>query len=92
MIDIIVALVTSAFTFAGVLITVIVGNKKTEKSVKEQTELTLYRISQLEKKQDQHNTLIERVYRLEDRANVTDEKIKVINHRIDDLEQNNKAS
>lgn len=46
---IITAIITSAFTFAGVLITVIWGNKKTQKSVKEHTDLTLYRIEQLEK-------------------------------------------
>lgn len=41
--------------------------------------LTVYRIEQLEKKVDKHNTVIERMYQLE-------EKIKVANHRIDDLE------
>lgn len=47
---------------------------------------TIYRIEQLEKKQDIHNKLIERMYAVEDRCNVTDEKIKVVNHRIEDLE------
>lgn len=85
--SIIVAIITSVFTFAGVIITVRAGNKNTEKKVKESTDLTLYRIAQLEEKQDKHNTLIERMYRVEDRLNVIDEKIKVSNHRIDDLEK-----
>lgn len=48
--------------------------------------LMSYRIEQLEKKVDKHNNLIERVYRLEQNEAVIDEKIKVANNRIDDLE------
>ena len=48
--------------------------------------LTLYRIKQLENKVAAHNNLIERTYRLEELAALTDEKIRVANHRIDDLE------
>ena len=84
--EIIVALVTGIFTLAGVVITVIAGNKKTGKQIEEQSKLTLYRIEQLEKKQDKHNTLIERMYKAEDKLNVLDERQKVANHRIDDLE------
>ena len=50
------------------------------------SKLTNYRIEQLEKKQEKYNTLIERTFRLEERAEVTDEKIKVINHRLNDIE------
>lgn len=50
------------------------------------SKLTNYRIEQLEKKVDKHNNLIERVYRLEQNEAVIDEKIKVANNRIDDLE------
>lgn len=63
--EIVVAIVSGAFTFLGVVVTVIVGNKKSTKNVKEQTDLTLYRINELEKKQNQHNNLIERTYKLE---------------------------
>lgn len=70
-----VAIITSVLTLVGVIVTVITGNSK-----------TLYRIDQLEKKQDKHNTLIERMYRLEDRVALDEEKIKVANHRIKDLE------
>lgn len=84
--EVIVALVTGIFTFAGVVITVISGNKKTGKQIEEQSKLTLYRIEQLEKKQDKHNTLIERMYKAEDKLNVLDERQKVANHRIEDLE------
>lgn len=48
--------------------------------------LMSYRIEQLEKKQDKHNNLIERTYKLEERTAVQEEQLKVANHRIDDLE------
>lgn len=44
------------------------------------TQLIKYRIEQLEKKVEKHNSIVERTYRLE-------EKVKVANHRIDDLER-----
>ena len=43
------------------------------------SKLTTYRIEQLEKKVDRHNHYAERLP-------VVEEQIKVINHRIDDLE------
>ena len=36
---------------------------------------------------EKHNGVIERVYHLEDADKLLDEKIKVANHRIDDLER-----
>lgn len=48
--------------------------------------LTQYRLEQLEKKVQAHNNLIDRMYAREEHDEVVDEKIKVINHRIDDLE------
>ena len=44
------------------------------------TQLIKYRIEQLEKKVEKHNSIVERTYILE-------EKVKVANHRIDDLER-----
>lgn len=51
------------------------------------TRLTTYRIKQLEKKVDKHNTVIDRTYKVESRLDVIDEEIKVANHRISDLEE-----
>ena len=51
------------------------------------SKLTAYRIEQLEKKQDKHNAVIERTYKLEETVALQEEKIKVANHRIDDLER-----
>lgn len=51
------------------------------------TKLTTYRIEQLEKKVDKHNTVIERTFKLEEAQAVMQEQIKVANHRIEDLER-----
>lgn len=48
--------------------------------------LTNYRIQELEKKVDKHNNVIKRVFKLEERTEVQEEKIAVANHRIADLE------
>ena len=48
--------------------------------------LTNYRIEQLEKKVQQHNNLIDRMYKVEERETLQEEQIKVANHRLDDLE------
>ncbi|HIZ76537.1 MAG TPA: hypothetical protein H9669_02760 [Firmicutes bacterium] len=40
----------------------------------------------LEKKVDMHNNAVERLYKAEKKLDVIEEKQKVANHRIDDLE------
>lgn len=51
------------------------------------TALIAYRIEQLEQKVHKHNNLIARTYDLEKRCDLTDEKMKVANNRIRDLEK-----
>ncbi|MCI9186837.1 MAG: hypothetical protein HFF34_09815 [Oscillospiraceae bacterium] len=63
---------SGAGTFGGILVS---------------SRLTQYRLEQLEKKVEVHNKVIERVYRLEERTELQEEKIKVANHRIGDLEE-----
>lgn len=74
--SILVAVITAVGSFAGVYL----ANRKNQA-------LVLYRLQQLESAVNRHNQVIDRVYRLEERAEVTDERIKVANHRIDDLER-----
>ena len=50
------------------------------------SKLTQYRLEQLEKKVEIHNGVIDRVYKLEERTELQEEKLKVVNHRIEDLE------
>ena len=46
-----------------------------------------YRLKKLEEKVDKHNNVIDRTYKLEELTALQEEKIKVANHRIDDLEK-----
>lgn len=62
----------------------------TYKANSESQALIAYRLEQLEKKVDKHNTMIERTYDLERRADVLEEKMSVANHRISDLEDDHK--
>ena len=52
--------------------------------------LTNYRLERLEKQVEKHNQVIDRVYKLEQADAVEEEEIRVINHRISDLEQYHK--
>lgn len=49
--------------------------------------LMSYRIEQLEKKVEKHNSVVERQYDIEKITAVLSEEIKVANHRIEDLEK-----
>ncbi len=73
--EIIVALIAMFGTALGTFGGIITANK-----------LTNYRIEQLEKKVDKHNSIIERVYKLELNNNFVLEKIDDINIRIEELE------
>ena len=48
-------------------------------------------IQSLKTATEKHNQLIERTYALESRADLLEEKMKVANHRIEDLEEANKS-
>ena len=74
--EVVVALITLVGSGVGSLAGVIVSAK-----------LTTYRLEQLEKKVDKHNTVIERTYKLEEIEAVIQEQIRVANHRIADLEK-----
>ena len=73
---IIVALLSLVGTMAGVYF----SNRKT-------SALIAYRLEQLEEKVNKHNQVVERTYRLEDNDKLMEEKIKVANHRSEDLER-----
>ena len=53
--------------------------------------LTSYRLEQLEQRVQAHNNLIERTYKLEERTELQEEKIRGANRRIEDLEKAVKA-
>ena len=72
-----VALISFAGTLIGTFGGIITSNK-----------LTNYRIAQLEKKVEKHNSVVERVYQREKGEAGIEEEIKVANQRIADLENN----
>lgn len=77
---ILVALITGGLALLGTFL----SNRKS-------AALIAYRLEQLEDKVNKHNNVIERTYRLEERTELQEEKIKVANHRIEDLERRERA-
>ena len=80
MTQIIVAVISAVCALIGSCIANYLQNNKI-------TALILYRLEELEKKQDKHNNVIERQYKLEQRVEVLETREKVSEHRIDDLEK-----
>ena len=74
--SIIVAVLGLAGTLAGSYL----ANRKS-------AALLAYRLEQLEKKVNRHNQVVERTYALEEAVSLRDERVKVANHRIADLEK-----
>ncbi|MEF9852857.1 MAG: hypothetical protein RSB36_07715 [Hydrogenoanaerobacterium sp.] len=74
--ELMIALCSLAGTLLGTFSGILASNK-----------LTTYRIEQLEKKVDKHNTVIDRTFRLEGDVEVILEKLAVASHRITDLEE-----
>ena len=70
-------------SLAGTLIGAYLANRKS-------AALVAYRPEQLESKVGKHNQVIERTYVLEESVSLLDERIKVANHRIADLERTHK--
>ena len=74
--EVLVSIISFAGTAVGSIVAVVTANS-----------LTNYKIEELRKQVEKHNTIIDRVYQLEAEDKVKNEEIKVINHRIEDLEK-----
>lgn len=74
--EVMVAIVSLIGTLGGTMGGIVVSAK-----------LTNFRLEQLERKQEKYNTLVERTFKLEEHAELTNEKFRVANHRIEDLER-----
>lgn len=72
--------ITAALSLVGTLVGTLGG-------IALSSNLTNYRIEQLEKKVEKHNNLIARTYKLEQDFAVMNERVRVVNHRIEDLEK-----
>ena len=73
------AIVVAVLGLVGTLAGSYFANRKS-------TALVVYRLEQLEQKVSKHNNLVERTYALEESVALLDERQKVANHRIADLE------
>ena len=82
---IIVALITGSMSLAGVIVTGLVTAKKTEKAASVAQAITDTKIEELTREVRLHNGFAEKIP-------VIQEQIKVINHRIDDLEDFHKPN
>lgn len=87
MTTIIPAILSAAATLLVCLINNHYQRIEAEKKHSETIDLIVYRINELSERVDKHNNLIERTYELEKKADLTTERIKVVNHRIEDLEK-----
>ena len=89
--SIITALITGVLSLIGVVIASIATHAKTMTAVEKAQALTDQRLDQLTREVHAHNGLVERTYKLEADTKLLDEKLKVANHRIDDLEKGESA-
>ncbi len=76
------------------IVVCMLNNIYQSRAVKNQHEKTIalidYKLEQLTERVDRHNQVIERTYKLEEQTALQEEKIKVANHRIEDLEHKDK--
>ena len=86
-----VAIISGLISAGAAIIVCLINNhfQQTEADKKHETQMALieYKIEELRKAVEKHNSIVERTYELEKRAEVTEEQIKVANHRLDDLER-----
>lgn len=82
---IIVSLITGGLSLAGVVVTCLVTARKNETTMKVSQAVTDTKIEELTREVRTHNNFARRMP-------VVEEQIKVINHRIDDLEQHHKPT
>lgn len=72
-------IIVAFLALVGTLTGAYLSNSKTKA-------LLAYRLERLEERVNKHNNLVERTYHIEEEQEIIKEKIKVANHRIDDLE------
>lgn len=80
------AFIAAAATLLVCLINNYSQQKRAEAQHNETVKLIVYRLEQLEKKQDLHNNAVSRLYEVERKLGIDEERINVANHRIEDLE------
>lgn len=84
------AIITGAVAILVCMINNVVQSRAMEKQHDTTITLIEYKLDQLTHKVDLHNNAVERLYIVEQKLGVDEERINVANHRIDDLEQYHK--
>ena len=84
-------MIETIITGAVAILVCMINNAFQQKRADEQHNTTIalieYKLDQLSHKVELHNNAVERLYEVERKLGVDEEKINVANHRIDDLEQ-----
>lgn len=88
-------IITALIAAGATLVVCLINNAWTDQRRREEADADLevlkatikIEIASLTRQVEKHNEVIERVYSLENKADVFEEKLKVANHRIDDLER-----
>lgn len=81
------ALIAAGATLMVCLINNHYQQKQSDKKHNETISLIDYKLEQLTKKVDLHNNAVERLYLVEKKLGIDEERIKVANDRIKDLEE-----
>lgn len=81
------AIITGAVAILVCMINNIFQQKKADEQHHSTITLIEYKLDQLTHKVELHNNAVERLYEVERKLDVDEERISVANHRIDDLEQ-----
>lgn len=79
-------LIAAGAAIAVCMINNIWQNRANERKHNTTIALIEYKLDRLEKKVDLHNNAVERLYKVEEKIAIHDEKLKVANHRLEDLE------
>lgn len=88
---VITALISGGVTLAVCLLNNNLDKQKREQKHDETIAMISYKLDQVEKKVELHNNAVERLYIAERKIEVDEEKLRVINHRIEDLEEYHKS-
>lgn len=81
--SIFVAIITGGLALVGVIITSVAGNRRAEEKLRVAQAITDAKIEELTREVQKHNNFAEKIP-------VIQEQIKVVNHRIADLEDERK--
>ncbi len=85
------AIITGVVAIVVCMINNIVQKRASDRQHNTTIALIEYKLDQLTHKVDLHNNAVERLYKVETALGLQEERMKVANHRIDDLEHAEKA-